>query len=345
MSINALAKEVGLSPSTIYRALSRPGLVSSEALRNIHNAARSMNIDLQKKSHRGRPLKSEGSNPNLKKLGLWFVGIDENRANRYMSAQIALVRIACAQAGLSHHFIFSSSADEVPVEISQRAVDMVLLEGSIPGKEAMEQLGRIPSVWILTRKSKNYPGDYVEPDNEANGQMAADFLSSNGHRHVAYVTTEPHHPAFARRQDSFLEHCAQLGMNAKNLARSVYESTKHPQPPPTEEKEDELADSLLSLNPNPTGIYLPSEHAVGAIYRGLRRKGKDPARFDWILGNYDSYVWPQLDPLPAVIDVNFRTILNTAVKIAAWRAQERDLTGRIGISIGPTLFSNGRKSS
>ena len=344
MSINQLAKELNLSQSTVYRALSQPGLVSKEVLEAIHAAARSMQIDLQKRSPRGRPPKADRKDSHLKKLGVWFIGSNQTYANRFLSTQIALVRIACEEAGMAHQFIFSSSIDELPVEISQQKVDAVLMEGLLPSKEAIGQMGRIPSVWIMTRRSEDYPDDFVEPDNTANGRMAADYLQKRGNQHVAFVTTEPDYPAFAQRKTSFLNRCKQLGMNAYCVTRLSQSGREHLQHPPSDEVGEELAKELIASDPDLKGIYIPSEHAVGALYRGLRRVGKNAACFDWILGNYDPYVWQQLDPQPAAIDINLSTIISQAVQISSWRIRHPEVAARIGIAVGPTLLKPGTQT-
>jgi DNA-binding LacI/PurR family transcriptional regulator len=53
------------------------------------------------------------------------------------------------------------------------------------------KLREIPHVWFMTRRSSTYPGDYVEPNNQENGQIAANYLFERGHKSVAVITTDP----------------------------------------------------------------------------------------------------------------------------------------------------------
>ncbi len=48
-----------------------------------------------------------------------------------------------------------------------------------------------PHVWLMTRRDESWPGDYIEPDNYANGRLAADWLAEQGARRWVFLSTEP----------------------------------------------------------------------------------------------------------------------------------------------------------
>ena len=57
--------------------------------------------------------------------------------------------------------------------------------------------GSVPHVWFMTRRSPWFAGDYVEPNNEENGRMAADYLVQKGHK----VAASPDAPRFIVETD------------------------------------------------------------------------------------------------------------------------------------------------
>ena len=170
----------------------------------------------------------------------------------------------------------------------QREFNAILLQGVQPSAIVLDALAGIPSVWVMTRKSLDYPGDYVEPDNEANGRMAADFLAERGHSRVAYMTIAPEYPAFARREAAFNIRAAEHGCTVARLTATPFNPHAHVLGRPSDQVGEELAAQLLACDPLPGGIYMPNMVSTGVLYRGLRRVKVDPARFDWIVGLFES---------------------------------------------------------
>jgi DNA-binding LacI/PurR family transcriptional regulator len=341
MSASILAKKLGLSLSTVDRALSKPEAVSSEVLQSIHSTAKALNLDLQKRSPRGRPAKHRLRAAGKLNLGVWFVGGDEQHAYRFVGAQIALLRAACENVGFNYQFLFSSSVDDIPAAVQAGEVDAVLLEGLMPSARALDFMVRMPAVWIMTRRSMDYPGDFVEPDNETNGRIAADYLADRGHRRVAYVATEPDYPAFARREASFTARCATRGLQVVRSTALQQLKHLHLRPLPGKDVEIQLASGLLGARSKPTAIYLPNDIAAGPLSSGLRQLGANPEEFDWIIGDYSPHipgsVWSALHPRPAGIDINLNSIIRVAVEIVSLRVRQKDIAGRIGVQISPRL--------
>ncbi len=332
-----LAESLGVSRSTISRALNRPESVSPETLAAVHSAARGLGIDLRNRSARGRPAKLS-QRAHSAQLGVWFVGSGEKDAYRFLGDQIAFLKAASDSSGASFRLLFSSTPDEIPAEVRRREFDALILQGVQPSASVLDTIAGLPSVWVMTRKSVDYPGDFVEPDNEANGRMAADYLvRQRGHGDVAYISVEPEYPAFARREAAFTARVRENGGTVASVTAVSHVESIHMLPPPSEEVGAQLTAQLIACIPAPTAVYMPDAGAMGVICRALRREGQDPARFDWILGNYNPFIHAQLDPIPAAIDINLRTIVATAVQTVLWRLKNPGLPGRIGIQISPAL--------
>jgi DNA-binding LacI/PurR family transcriptional regulator len=333
-----LAEKIGVSRATISRALNRPESLSPAMLAKVHSAAKALHLDLRIRSPRGRRAKYFDAGEEGPQLAVWFIGSDEKNAYRFLGEQMSYLKAASESAGASIKFVFSATPDEIPDEVVNHEFNALLLEGVQPSTRVIDAIAGMPSVWVLTRKSADYPGDYVEPDNEANGRMAADFLIQRGHAHFAYITTEPEYPAFARRETAFKSRVAEHGGRVARITASPHDPKLHMLPPPTDEEGRELTAQLLACDPMPRAVYTPNFFCTGMIQRGLRRAGMDPACLDWVVGHSDAYIQSQLDPRPAVVDINVGTITSEAVQLALRRINNPGMTGRVGIQISPTLY-------
>jgi DNA-binding LacI/PurR family transcriptional regulator len=331
-----IADSAGVSRSTISRVVNHPDLVSPETLKAVHLAAKNLKVDLSKRSRRGRPRKLNSLN-GAQQIGIWFMGTSEDEAPRFLSQQISPLQAACRKNALGVRILFPTADEQIPSAILRREVCGVILEGVHPASEILDAMAGIPTVWVMTRKAEDYSGDFVEPDNTANGHLAADYLLGKGHRRFAYVATEPDYPAFLAREATFKSRISQSGGSLTRITALSHLSNTHMLPEPTVELATEIAGRLLSELGDKGGIYMPGNLALGPLHRGLRRHGVDPARFDWVVGHHDPSLHAQFDPEPAAIDIHVGTIIEAAVQTLMWRISSPKLSGRVGIQVAPSL--------
>ena len=87
-------------------------------------------------------------------------------------------------------------------------------------------------------------------------------------------------------------------------------------------------------------LYMPVDHFCGSLFRSLRQAGLKPERdFEAVLGNYNPVIYHNLDHLPAALDINLPTLLRKVVDHLAWRIDNPQATGRVGITVAPTLVT------
>ena len=89
------------------------------------------------------------------------------------------------------------AADHVPEVLFRKRIDGVILKGALQGDLAaradpslMQLLERLPAIWILGRP-QGFHGDVVQVNDTRAGQIAAEHLLSQGHRHLAFVSPKP----------------------------------------------------------------------------------------------------------------------------------------------------------
>ena len=190
----------------------------------------------------------------------------------------------------------------------------------------------------MTRRSSSYPGDYVEPNNEDNGRMAAEYLVHKGHKVAAVISTDPDYSAVARRVKAFHERAAELKLHVHTILGKSNPGVSYLEIAPLHGESDSLVRTLLGSMPRATGLYIPVDHFCGSFFRRLREAGKKPGRdFEAILGNYNPVIYHNLDHLPPAIDINLPTLVRKVIDHLMWRIENPTTPGRIGICVSPTL--------
>ncbi len=338
MSLLEVARVAGVSPSTVSRAINRPESLSTEKLVAVRKAMTAVNYTpLPPGKRRGPKMgASLARKAPATYVGLWCVGPAESQARNYYSSQLELLHFAVAESRMELKLVFSS-ADAVPPELLDGSVGGFILQGVQPTAKALSQIAEIPHVWLMTRRSESWPGDYVEPDNNANGRMAADWLASQKARRWAVVATEPGYPAYVRRREAFLHRAAELGIPVDEIMGDPGEGEDHLSLNPDAGEADALAKRFLGLRSKVDGVYMPGHGVCGPFFRALRQRGKDPAAFRTILGHYSPQVYNSLDPQPAAIDINLRAIVRHAVAQLADRIKNPQPSLPAGLRIAPFL--------
>ena len=346
MLITEIAKKAKVSPATVSRAINQPQIVAPDSLARIRAVMEQHNYVPAPLSRRRGP-KSRSS--EQRRIGVWFVGARaKNPSLNWFQDQLLQVQSADPRYRVDLRVLFSENADELPAAVTTEKLDGLIIQGMEPSAACLAKLREVPHVWFMTRRSTTFPGDYVEPNNEENGRLAADYLFNKGHKAVAVITTDPSYSAIVRRVKAFIDRAAELKLPVHSILGKSNPGVSYLEIEPVHGESATLARSLLASTPRATGLYLPADHFCGSFFRALREAGKRAGRdFDAILGNYNPIVYHNLDHLPAAIDINLPTLVRTVVDHLMWRIENPSPAGRVGITISPTLIepkpTNGSK--
>src|SRR5688572_25387138 len=185
MLLSEIAHKARVSPATVSRAINQPQLVAADSLARIRAVMQQHNY-VPAPLHRRR-----GPKPHLnelRRIGVWFVGAKANNPNlHWFQDQLLQVQSTDSRYRVDLRVLFSSTPDELPRNLADEQLNGVIIQGMEPTAGCFARLREIPNVWFMTRRSPGYPGDYVEPDNEENGRLAAEYLRGRGHKTVAVV--------------------------------------------------------------------------------------------------------------------------------------------------------------
>jgi len=339
MLIADIARKAKVSPATVSRVINQPHLVAADRLARVQAVMSAVNYKPTPLNRRRGP-KSRLAAP--KKIAVWFVGARKSSSFNWFQEQLLQVQEANEKQRIDLSVVYTETADELPRALAENQVDGVILQGMEPSAAILQRLADLPHVWFMTRRTLSYPGDYVEPDNAANGRMAADYLHGRGHKVVATVSTDSAYTAVAWRAEAFGQRARELGLNFSSILGKAKAGVSYLVEASAHEECELLARRLAQSNPRPTGLFLPVDHFCGSFFRALRQFGLKPERdFEAILGNYNPVIYHNLDHLPPALDINLSTLVRKVVDHLIWRCENPQAGGRIGISIYPTLIPGG----
>ncbi len=337
MLITEIARKAKVSPATVSRAINQPQIVAPDSLARIRAVMHQHNyVPAPLNRRRGPKVRSS----EQRRIGVWFVGAKANNPSlNWFHDQLLQVQSADPRYRVDLRVLFSNAPDELPAAIGTEKLDGLIIQGMEPSASCLAKLRELPNVWFMTRRSASYAGDYVEPNNEENGRMAADYLFQKGHKAVAVISTDPEYSAIARRVKAFIDRAGELRLPVHAILGRPNPGVSYLEITPVHGESETLARSLLATTPKATGIYVPVDHFCGAFFRALREAGKKPGKdFEAVLGNYNPVIYHNLDHLPAAVDINLPTLVRKVVDHLMWRIENPNTPGRIGISISPALI-------
>ena len=202
MTIYDVAREVGVSPSTVSRAFSRPGRVSSETARKVHEAAERLGYRAAAPHRIPDPARtrvialavSDITNP-------FYFGIIRGAEKAAHDNDFTLM-VADAR----------ESADE---ERRMLARHLPLVEGLIVTSSRLSDtelrgLARHVPLVVLNRKVPGLP--CVHPDNARGIRRAVEHLATYGHRRIGYIAGPEASWADGARWRAVREACMELSL-------------------------------------------------------------------------------------------------------------------------------------
>ncbi len=336
MLLAEIAREACVSPATVSRAINQPHIVSPEKLARIRAVIQRFNyVPLPVEQRRG-PKARLGTQ---RRVGVWFVGTRTGNPNLdWFQQQVLKLQASDVHYRMDLRLMASATPADIPRALQTEKLDGLIVQGMEPDSACLKHLEGKPHVWFMTRRSLAYPGDYIEPNNEENGRLAAEYLKERSHKVVAVVATDPDYSAIGRRTQAFIHRAQELGLKVHTILGTPHHSS-YLQIASVDGEMVTLASRFLACTPRATGVYLPADHFCGALFRALANAGRKPGRdFEAVLGNYNPAIYRLLDHSPAVIDINLPMLVRKVVDHLLWRIENPKVSGRVGVSISPRLF-------
>ncbi len=202
VTIYDVAREAGVSVSTVSRAFSRPGRVSAETARVVHEVAERLGYRALSIYHPPRHSKTG-------MLGLLVSDV----TNPFYFGIIRGAELAAHQAGVSITLVDSQESQSLErrlVEHTLPNIDGLIVASSRVSDTDLRAIAKQVPVAILNRHVNGMA--CVLPDTRSGMQQVVDHLVGLGHRKLAYLAGPPTSWADGQRWRTFRDACIGLGL-------------------------------------------------------------------------------------------------------------------------------------
>jgi len=264
-SIYTLAEELGVSPSTVSRALNNSPKISEKRRREIKELAREKGFKLRDFA------------PRLTNLCILICtgGREEPIISSYTEQIINGVNQYCTDVELELS-IFSSPIEKLNrinlvKELFRRSADGVIVINANDECTFFPQMEKekIPYCYMLSGNPQ-FPKNILTVNNEDLAERAVDYLVQLGHRNIAFLHSAPHNPAQQDRLAGYRNALAKAGIPFNGDYVPML-----PRTPATTgiEYSFQAATHLLSDHPEVTAVFSASVDLAIGIRSACYRKG------------------------------------------------------------------------
>lgn len=211
-TLKDVARETGLTVSTVSRILNNRGYISDDARKNVREAMERLNYQPNEVA---RSLSKKTTNT----IGV----IVPHIAHPYFSRVISCLEAAADSRGYKILLFNSKNRDDKQakyVEIckSNRVAGVILMSGLV----SMDNLKNLSVPLITIERNLEWGTASIECDNLSGGRMAAEHLIKCGCHRLLHISgvNETHMPADAR-EAGFIETCGKYGVQHREFKTSV----------------------------------------------------------------------------------------------------------------------------
>lgn len=245
VTIKDVAREAGVSISTVSLVMNGKGYVSSETRTRVQEAIRKLQF-VPRHAARSLPSRRTGNvgfvvrDDHFRRTEPFYTGVylgTEFEANN-QSLYVLLSTIPGAYQPGEH----------TPRFLKERNVDGILIAGKVPDsfmEEAM--LSGLPIV-LVDYEYQALPAAII--DNIGGARVAVRHLIERGHRRIAFVGADMKHPSLSARREGFQLACAEAGLTSDDVqyVEAEDEITDY-------ETGTRLAKRLFATQRRPTAVF------------------------------------------------------------------------------------------
>jgi DNA-binding LacI/PurR family transcriptional regulator len=326
--ISDIARECGVSISTVSLVLNnRPG-VSDETRGRVLQVAEQMNYPLS--------ISSSSSSCSPLNTVAMVVKIDVDispQANPFYSKIIMGIEDVCRRSGINLLFTAVPVDDnnrplEIPQLIHTVEVDGLLMIGTFIDQEfAVNSARRFPPMVLVDGYSENDDYDAVVSDNFTAAYRAVTYLIRKGHRHIAMAgSSSDLYPSLRDRRNGYLRALKENDISETYAARFNINQTHG---------YDEIL-SLLKTYPHITAIFGVNDDVGSAAIRAVNDLGKRVPVDVSILSFDDTYIASNSRPGLTTMHVDTLTMGRAAVRLLSLRVENPE-SARMTLTVHPWL--------
>ncbi len=330
-SISDVAKAAGVSSATVSRVFNKRDLVHSETRDHVLAVAKKLGFELSDRRPGPKPAANE-IRPLIRFLHFLDLNTEESPE---MNMTLVLIKrgveAAAEEAGFRSVYNIYGPEDNVVFLSEEGETGGIVLLGNRPSQKAEETLRKYPCCWVMTGVWNPDWGDQVMPDHREVGRLAAHYLASNGHKHVALLRSATRdHLVHRLREEGFA--CEMRG-NFPDVQWSVIDGGQKPNELSLDWMDrmiEKLSGNLENGMPAPSGVFFDQDRTLFVLYPKLERAGLVPGENLEIIScnNMENYR-RQLPFEYKSIDIQFELIGRLSVAQLLWRMKNPKVSSRV----------------
>jgi LacI family transcriptional regulator len=311
MSIQALADSLGISISTVSRALNGYSDVSAATRQRVFDAAKAMNYSPHPVAHRLATGKTGA-----------IAIINSVRPGNAADGSAIALHTGVAEV-LREHKYFALSlglpSDEQEIPELMRLLDGRLVDGIVltrtrthDPRVKLLQERKIPFI-THGRTIDNAPHAWLDTDNEGAFEQATQALIDLGHRRIAFINGMPHMTFASLREQGFRQALQRAQIDQDTCPVHYTELTA--------QSGEHIASQLLRLVAPPTAIVCATDTVALGAMAAVRSAGLQVGRDVSVMGYGNTeagqYAWPALASIDHAISSNGRHIAELLLRLIA----------------------------
>ncbi len=306
VTVKDLARELGMSVSTVSRAFYPDAVVAPETRRLVLERAEEM-------GYRPNPFARSMITRRTRIVGLVVAGI----TNPFYPEVMTRLTIDLQAIGMNVMLVSAPAPDRIDEAVAQALTyqpDLVVILAATMSSRAMAECTAAGTACIFfNRLSSDSAGHGVTCDNIAGARMAADHLIDKGHRKLCYVAAFPDASTNIERWQGFRDRVLERGLSEPQkveVGNFSYEAGFSG------------AEGFAALPERPDGVFCANDIVAIGFIEGVRDKlGIEVPRDISIVGFDDiamaSWSSHSLTTIPQPVDRMLEVTVDLAKRLAA----------------------------
>lgn len=341
-SIVDVAEAAGVSAGTVSRVINANPKISAATVRRVITAMDEVGYEPPHPTRRRG--KSSRAQQGIHNNQIAVVQLETGEMSGFSSVLTktwAGIRRSLAREDLAMVMTSLEDLSRPPAILDPKQIDGVILQGYSENESLQRVFGQIPAVYVYSSMDDGETWyDQVHPDDDAIGNMAAEYLLSRDRTALAYLNPVSIHGPLLRRGQAFANAAKAGGATIEMFSLEIPDVSAAEENMETiRGRVRRLMQQLLSAKPLPDGLFLPGDLYTALVQVELIKAGVVPGKDITLIScNNEERVLAGLLPRPASIDVRPELVGDRAVDQLMWRMANRHKPPGARISVPPLLI-------
>ena len=341
MTLHEIAKEAGVSTTTVHRVLRGKRDVSPKTIELVRSVMKDIGYPKEAKEQANG---SDSISAHFKTgcVGLLLV---EQPVELLKVPLFVKLLTEIEQALAEYHLLVTVMQIADPEKdypmLSEERLDGLLTFAEPTSKLLRSKLESMHTVGLLASKHfEDSKFDWVSSDFRSRGRQAARYLLERGHQRIAFLNPMPDHMGFEETGYHFRLAANKAGVQLTMLTSEKQFKASYWTAQIGQANIEELVDEFIQIpaEDRPTGIHVVNDEICISVYEEMKKRGIKVGRDVEIIScdNHEEFLC-RMDPRPATMDLNVGEIARRAVEKLIYRVKNPDALAGVTVLVPPRV--------